>query len=285
MLRTLGIPARLAVGYAQGERHVLRPDDPNEPQGRSRSVDIFIVRQRDLHAWPEVYFPGIGWVEFEPTVSQEPIIRPSGIVSDSENFVNPNDFPVPDDLDTLPPDREPPVVNDSANTFGIEDIPVEVWYALAALAISGLVIIVRRVRKKRGSPPIPVQLEAGLKKLGIQSPPVLRRWAYVALLSPMARAYRELNRALTRLGKPPTFTNTPAERGAALSNLLPIASVPINNLLEEYHIEIYGNQPGNPQKASDAGMEIRKYSYQFWMQRILDRYLPLKRKKRRKIVV
>lgn len=55
MLRSLGIPARLAVGYAEG---VATPDRL-----------VYHVRQMDSHAWPEVYFPNIGWVIFEPTAS------------------------------------------------------------------------------------------------------------------------------------------------------------------------------------------------------------------------
>ncbi len=62
LLRSLGIPARLAVGFARGEW---------DPQ-----TGAYQVRERDAHAWPEVYFPGIGWVEFEPTVSQPAIVRP-----------------------------------------------------------------------------------------------------------------------------------------------------------------------------------------------------------------
>ena len=46
MLRSIGIPARLAVGYAQGE---LIGDD-----------NTFLVRQRDAHAWPEVFFSNSG---------------------------------------------------------------------------------------------------------------------------------------------------------------------------------------------------------------------------------
>jgi hypothetical protein len=65
MLRSLGIPARLAVGYAHGERE--------SNSGRIQ----YTVRLRDAHAWPEVYFPGIGWVEFEPTANQDPLIRPT----------------------------------------------------------------------------------------------------------------------------------------------------------------------------------------------------------------
>ncbi|MCL6432134.1 MAG: DUF3488 and transglutaminase-like domain-containing protein [Anaerolineae bacterium] len=64
MCRTLGIPARIAQGYAPGEYVAER--------------DCYLVRHLDSHAWPEVYFPGYGWIEFEPTPSQPPIVRPTG---------------------------------------------------------------------------------------------------------------------------------------------------------------------------------------------------------------
>ena len=57
MLRSLGIPARLAVGFAQGE-----PDE--------EKTNLYRVYMKDYHAWPEVYFPEIGWVQFEPTANQ-----------------------------------------------------------------------------------------------------------------------------------------------------------------------------------------------------------------------
>ena len=64
MLRTLGIPARLAVGYAEGE---------------TTETEInFTVRRRDSHAWPEVYFNKVGWVEFEPTSAQPETNLPAG---------------------------------------------------------------------------------------------------------------------------------------------------------------------------------------------------------------
>ncbi len=53
MLRTQGIPTRLVLGFAPGLIDM-------EEQG-------FLVRDKDSHSWPEVYFKGIGWIPFEPT--------------------------------------------------------------------------------------------------------------------------------------------------------------------------------------------------------------------------
>jgi len=64
MLRAIGIPARVATGYVV---------DPLARQGDST---VFKLTQRQAFAWPEVYFPGIGWVEFNPTPSQPLINRP-----------------------------------------------------------------------------------------------------------------------------------------------------------------------------------------------------------------
>ncbi|MDH2393668.1 DUF3488 and transglutaminase-like domain-containing protein [Streptomyces sp. HNM0663] len=52
MARTLGIPARVAVGFTPGS---LQSDG-------TMSVGL-----RDAHAWPELYFEGVGWTRFEPT--------------------------------------------------------------------------------------------------------------------------------------------------------------------------------------------------------------------------
>ncbi len=54
MARSLGIPARVAVGFLEGE--------PVGPGTYEFSSD-------DMHAWPELYFSGAGWVRFEPTPS------------------------------------------------------------------------------------------------------------------------------------------------------------------------------------------------------------------------
>jgi transglutaminase-like putative cysteine protease len=66
--RAAGLPARLAIGYASG---AYDPDN-----GR------YIVTGADAHAWPEIYFPGYGWIEFEPTAGLPPLERQDEIRPD-----------------------------------------------------------------------------------------------------------------------------------------------------------------------------------------------------------
>src|SRR2546421_13092735 len=51
LARSLRIPARVGLGFTVG----------------SRSGGTFTVNNPDAHAWPELYFHGLGWVRFEPT--------------------------------------------------------------------------------------------------------------------------------------------------------------------------------------------------------------------------
>jgi hypothetical protein len=63
MARSLGIPARIATGFAQGTFDSQR--------------NVYQVRQNNAHTWTEIYFPRYGWIQFEPTASQPAIERPS----------------------------------------------------------------------------------------------------------------------------------------------------------------------------------------------------------------
>lgn len=64
MARSLGLPARMAVGFAPGE---------------SAGEGLWLVREANAHAWAEIYFPGHGWQIFEATKSINPrFTRASG---------------------------------------------------------------------------------------------------------------------------------------------------------------------------------------------------------------
>ena len=66
MARILGIPARVGIGFLPGQ-----PDKNGQ----------HVVKMHDMHAWPELYFQGVGWVRFEPT--------PSARVANTPNWTNP----------------------------------------------------------------------------------------------------------------------------------------------------------------------------------------------------
>ncbi|MEV7070899.1 DUF3488 and transglutaminase-like domain-containing protein [Streptomyces sp. NPDC093990] len=72
MARSLGIPARVAVGFA-----------PGTPQADG-SVSVGL---KDAHAWPELYFEGVGWTRFEPTPTRGTV--PSYTIPDAGGSVDP----------------------------------------------------------------------------------------------------------------------------------------------------------------------------------------------------
>jgi len=66
MVRELGYPARVAVGYRSG----------------TFKDGVFTVQTKDAHAWAEVFFPGYGWLAFEPTPSRpNPLAEPGTYLS------------------------------------------------------------------------------------------------------------------------------------------------------------------------------------------------------------
>ena len=63
MARSLGLPARVAAGFAPGQ---------------ALTKNVFQYRESNAHVWAEVYFPGYGWQTFEATKSIAPVLRASG---------------------------------------------------------------------------------------------------------------------------------------------------------------------------------------------------------------
>jgi transglutaminase-like putative cysteine protease len=67
LVRELGYPARVAVGYREG----------------TANGNTFLVQSKDAHAWVEVFFEGYGWLPFEPTPGR------SNPVADPGTYLNP----------------------------------------------------------------------------------------------------------------------------------------------------------------------------------------------------
>ncbi len=72
LLRFNGIPARVAVGFITG---------------KTVGPDTYLVSSNDAHSWVEAYFPGVGWLPFDPTPGRE--LPVGGASATSPGFVDP----------------------------------------------------------------------------------------------------------------------------------------------------------------------------------------------------
>ncbi|MDQ0851143.1 transglutaminase-like putative cysteine protease [Arthrobacter sp. B3I9] len=153
MARLEGIPSRIAVGYAPG-----RPTGATVSIAGQGALPEFEVDARDAHAWPELYFQGVGWIPFEPTPSRGVVpsystenALPSG-ASTNEN----NDGLIqPEEENASVPSQVAPVPLPGASApadAGTQWLPA-LYGAGALLLVGGLVaspqLARRRVRRRR----------------------------------------------------------------------------------------------------------------------------------------
>jgi transglutaminase-like putative cysteine protease len=260
LLRSLGIPSRFVVGYSTGE---------------SLENGQLLVRQKEAHAWPEVFFPNLGWVEFEPTASLPDIERLAGDNSDTSGG-NPNTgidrFRVPtpmmEDESLLEKNLDS---SRNRNNSSFSPIQVILIFIIPVVIFSILFILYLKSKGRIKIGAFPVALEAGFNRIGIRPPTVVREWSFLSTLSPMVKSYNEINKALGRLGKLPTQNTTPYERAAILGDILPAARKPVNTLITEYQLSTYSMRPADQLLAYEAGLEIRVLSQKAAQTNFLDR--------------
>ncbi len=137
LLRSTGVPARLASGY--------------KPGLLDEQTSTFQVRIADAHSWPEVFFPTYGWIPFEasPTVGQ----IPRGPLSEAfgefsgDIFEDPQgllDFDPFDEFDEdfLLDDFVSPTINEPVSTvFGDWARRIGIALGLAAGGVLGLLLL------------------------------------------------------------------------------------------------------------------------------------------------
>jgi hypothetical protein len=126
LLRTQGVPARIAAGFA--------PGDVDETTGLST------VRENHAHSWVEVYFPRYGWILFEPS-SIRPL--PLRLEEAAEPQPVPEIVPQPIDSDrlTLEEIDELLAMQDGGSVATIERPFLTTWPGLLVLLMLGLVVL------------------------------------------------------------------------------------------------------------------------------------------------
>jgi transglutaminase-like putative cysteine protease len=126
LLRSVGIPSRLAVGYAL---------DPTAFDADSRSYHI---REENAYAWAEVYLPGFGWLAFNPSPERPAVTRQGDTIVEGSGWFGDIDPAILGSLglglepepSTTQPEENPPAA--AADTTGEDGggIPLAVWLAL-----------------------------------------------------------------------------------------------------------------------------------------------------------
>jgi len=267
MLRSLGVPARMAIGYAQGtvdpvtaaqsNTDLLGNADPL-PAGQT----AYTVKANDAHAWVEVFFPDYGWVEFEPTANQPPL-RPDQQAKPNpeqpENGVKeaepptPTPAPAPNQQGGTPPTPtpqpgQPPPDSQSPN---------------------------------QAQPPKPPPSASEAVQQALQDAwkwfwnswwpylfilPILLGLAYVGLLiaeraglgkyPPIERAYAMLTRWASWLGVGRHTQLTPYEQAVELARFAPTSSSQAQNITDLYVKRRFGNRDASvvaaPARAAEA---------------------------------
>lgn len=276
MLRTLGIPARMAAGFAQGEFDVVSGQ--------------FIVRERDAHTWVEVYFPNYGWIEFEPTSAQAPLNRDGDDPFLTEQQpIQPVQPPTP----TPSPSPTPsPTVAMSPTPQGQQlQAPPPTVTLTPSLTPTVTPVIVPTI-----APPIePTRQETFLgfliSAIGLAVLVILLiallvflilflvwwwEWRGMSGYSPVTRAFARLERYIRLIGIRPHPAQTPDEKRRDIISKLPNAERPVNAITKLYTAERYGassrptfDSGRNSQIAEQAWPDARWEILKRWLRRFL----------------
>ncbi|BFM25984.1 DUF3488 and transglutaminase-like domain-containing protein [Microbacterium sp. che218] len=189
MARSLGMPSRIVIGYLPGTASSIPQQGGTE----------YTVTSSQLHAWPEVYFQGIGWVPFEPTNS---LGVPTNFASNSttggaapatpeEDAAVPSTAPSPaassaDRGDTGAVEAGGAGVGARTGTAWIPSVVIALALLLLAAAPSVVRTIVRRRRLAAARAGDPVAAWTAMREdavdLGIPSPASVSPRAYAAQL-------------------------------------------------------------------------------------------------------
>ncbi len=223
MLRSQGIPARVVGGYYPA------PWD-DDRQG-------YLYREKNAHLWVEVFFPGFGWIPFEPTSSQNPIPYGDAAMGDKPEPTptptpEPTPTPVPDASPVsgqtgqpVAPDRPTPFLSQPGRALGWAAVVLAVLAALGATAAAGV-------------------------------------WQWrLRGLSPAGGLYARAMQAGKFWGVQPEPNQTPREYAERFGEAVPAASGPARIVADLYSQDIYaGRTPDAPalDRARAAWAQLRR---------------------------
>ncbi|MHA7287318.1 transglutaminase family protein [Arthrobacter sp. MDT3-44] len=151
MARAAGIPSRVAIGYTPGS-----PTGNTEEGPGGTDLREFIVDSRNAHAWPELYFEGVGWVRFEPTPSRgvvptyaQQAFAPVGPRADDTDALNPGGLPDVSGQSGSTAEGSDAADGAGANGASDEARPVDGLLAVTGIALLALLPFLARTARTR----------------------------------------------------------------------------------------------------------------------------------------
>ncbi|MEV7607046.1 DUF3488 and transglutaminase-like domain-containing protein [Paenarthrobacter sp. NPDC089322] len=248
MARVEGIPSRIAVGYAPG-----RLTGETVALVGQGSFPEYEVDARDAHAWPELYFEGLGWVPFEPTPSRGFVPEYASEASVAGNLsTNADEKEVPSTAATPAPSVAPVPVPGTPGAGSTESNPLPGILASAAAVLLLAAFlgsprisrsVLRRSRLNRKEPP------EGAPPPGDRDAPASLAWA-------------ELQDLATDFGVPSAPSETPRNFSARLRSSAVLgeagglddgAHTAVVSLTSDFERQRYGRPAG---AASSAAARI-----------------------------
>lgn len=237
MLRSLDIPARIVAGYY--------------PAAYDEGEAGFLYRQRNAHAWVEVYTPAFGWIAFEPTASQpaRAFGERDATASIPEPTPTPRPTPSPIAGPTAPvaPTATPAVAGTTADRDGGGGSSDEI----TSRVVRGLLAIAGLIGMAAGT--VAIAWRRGLKGL-----------------SPLGALWARVQKAGRWAGVREDLAMTPIEYADALGRAVPRSSAPARQVAESYTRERYGPTtaaPDDPGRARQAWRDLRRPLIGAWARR------------------
>jgi transglutaminase-like putative cysteine protease len=129
MLRSVGVPTRLATGYFRGEL--------------DKATGNYVITGQNYHAWVEVYFPTYGWIDFEATPATPEAGATSTIQDTGYNF----SFAAPDELPFWMIEPQPeigPSGSAAQSSFQSRHMPTPYLYFFGVLSLVALAVVIAR---------------------------------------------------------------------------------------------------------------------------------------------
>ena len=264
MAREAGIPSRIAVGYAPGRL------TGNKVMVDGEQLTEYSVDGHNAHAWPELYFEGLGWVPFEPTPTRGQVPAYAlPLSTPGANADNPNDSLNPSGAassSATPTPAGGSLSGPGASASGRGTPLVQPFWLLAGTALVLLVLASpylsrtglrrRRLAALRGGSAAGCRaLGTGPTADGATAGGAAAGRAVRAGPPPASVAWAELLDLACDYGLPPAFSDTPRTFAGRLPHAGG-AEPPVQRLLARYERTTYGPPNGTRPESDDARAEL-----------------------------